>query len=82
MINMDIEMLNHAMVAFDKHDLDDIIYVDDHESNFSKNLFDSSIFTELSDVIPNHSSGNISTSVSIPVKAMAGELSPFYLDKL
>ncbi len=33
MINMDIEMLNHAMVAFDKHDLDDIIYVDDHESN-------------------------------------------------
>ena len=31
MINMDIEMLNHAMVAFDKHDLDDIIYVDDHE---------------------------------------------------
>ena len=26
MINMDIEMLNHAMVAFDKHDLDDIIY--------------------------------------------------------
>ena len=33
MINMDIEMLNHAMVAFDKHDLDDIIYVDDRESN-------------------------------------------------
>ena len=33
MINMDIEMLNHAMMAFDKHDLDDIIYVDDHESN-------------------------------------------------
>ena len=36
MINMDIEMLNHAMVAFDKHDLDDIIYVDDHESNLIK----------------------------------------------
>ena len=33
MINMDIEMLNHAMAAFDKHDLDDIIYVDDRESN-------------------------------------------------
>lgn len=33
MLNMGIEMLNHAMVAFDKHDLDDIIYVDDRESN-------------------------------------------------
>lgn len=54
----------------------------EHGSNFNKNLFDSSICTDLSDVIDNHSSNNISTSVSIPVKAMAGELSPSYLDKV
>lgn len=33
MLNMDIDTLHHALKAFDKHDLEDIIYVDDHESN-------------------------------------------------
>lgn len=33
MLDMDIDTLKHAMTAFDKHDLDDIIYVDDQESN-------------------------------------------------
>lgn len=33
MLDMDIDTLYHALKAFDKHDLDDIVYVDDHESN-------------------------------------------------
>ena len=33
MLDMDIDTLKHAMVAYDKHDLDDIIYVDDKESH-------------------------------------------------
>ena len=33
MLDMDIDTLKHARVAYDKHDLDDIIYVDDKESH-------------------------------------------------
>lgn len=32
MMDMDIDTLQHALVAFDKHDIDDVVYVDDHES--------------------------------------------------
>ena len=33
MLDMDIDTLRHALKAFDKHNLDDIVYVDEHESN-------------------------------------------------
>lgn len=33
MIDMVIDMLNHAVKAFDTHDLDDIVYVDDKEAD-------------------------------------------------
>lgn len=32
MIDMDIDTLQHSLLAFDKHDIDDVVYVDDHES--------------------------------------------------
>lgn len=32
MMDMDIDTLQHALVAFDKHDIDDVVYVDDYES--------------------------------------------------
>lgn len=32
MLNMDIDTLHHALKAFDKHNLEDIVYVDDQES--------------------------------------------------
>lgn len=38
---MVIDMLNHAVKAFDTHDLDDIVYVDDKEADldyFNKKL--------------------------------------------
>ena len=33
MMDMVIDMLNHAVKAFDTHDLDDIVYVDDKEAD-------------------------------------------------
>lgn len=33
MVDMVIDMLNHAVKAFDTHDLDDIVYVDDKEAD-------------------------------------------------